>query len=232
MTKSGSLYTWGHGPALGHDTSRALRSQRSTARPKRILLEDKCKGKRRKVKWSRVFAGPTCAFGLDDQGQVWAFGDNACGQLGLGDQLARILPEKLDWTFGAIKSISCGLTHALFLTKQGKVYACGKNDQGQLGLGDKVEFVHQPTLVSKLTFHTSFIACAGQSSMVTSQKGDLWTFGQSRDFSVDEDVQFVPTLWKKTFQESGKRIVRSSDLLVDRVVMGESMALLIAHTDL
>jgi alpha-tubulin suppressor-like RCC1 family protein len=34
-----------------------------------------------------------------------------------------------------IKSISCGRYHTLFLTQDGKLYACGQNKLGQLGIG-------------------------------------------------------------------------------------------------
>ena len=36
-----------------------------------------------------------------------------------------------------IKKIVGGEHHSIFLTTKGEVYSCGKNDVGQLGLGDE-----------------------------------------------------------------------------------------------
>jgi len=41
-----------------------------------------------------------------------------------------------------IKKIATGKSHVLALTLTGKVYAWGKNDKGQLGIGEKGEYVY------------------------------------------------------------------------------------------
>ena len=45
-----------------------------------------------------------------------------------------------------IVSISCGRDYSLFLDKTGKVYSCGANQSGQLGLGKSNEYRYQSTI--------------------------------------------------------------------------------------
>lgn len=49
-----------------------------------------------------------------------------------------------------IISVSAGKFHSLFLTKTNEVYACGGNNFGQLGIGNKKNF-YEPVKVSNLT---------------------------------------------------------------------------------
>jgi alpha-tubulin suppressor-like RCC1 family protein len=86
---------------------------------------------------------------LTDQG-LYTCGYNNGGQLGLSDMNAlgalsffKDPQSAIQTTFtlvkelpGTIKHIAAGSNHTIVLTSQG-LYACGKNDYGQLGLGDK-----------------------------------------------------------------------------------------------
>ena len=71
-------------------------------------------------------------------GKMFACGKNVCGQLGLGDYDERhtftavpALPE------GKVaKQVVAGHSHTVILAEDGTVFACGWNDEGQLGLGD------------------------------------------------------------------------------------------------
>lgn len=63
-------------------------------------------------------------------------GRNDCGQLGLGDDKTRSFPRKVDID-AKIVNAACGQRHTLFLTDSGEVYACGKNEAGQLGIVER-----------------------------------------------------------------------------------------------
>lgn len=94
-----------------------------------------------------------CVFGrhallLSLTGQVYGYGFNNCGQLGLGNY------EHCDqWTIipnlNNVIKIAAGINHSLFLTADEKIYACGANDKGQLGLGH-TNNINIPTLVIDL----------------------------------------------------------------------------------
>lgn len=76
-----------------------------------------------------------------NKGQVWACGVAAYGRLGIGanwsDQDA-LTPQLLQECFEGerVVQISAGFSHSLALTESGRVFSWGRNDLGQLGLGD------------------------------------------------------------------------------------------------
>ncbi|MDR2152805.1 MAG: hypothetical protein LBO72_08290 [Helicobacteraceae bacterium] len=84
-----------------------------------------------------ISAGGKHSFALDSDGKVYATGDNEYGQLGLGDRKSRetftLVPDLSD---KKIVAIVAGEWHSLALSADGKVYAAGRNIEGQLGLGD------------------------------------------------------------------------------------------------
>ena len=87
----------------------------------------------------------TCAIGfshslfIDSSSNVWSFGGNQYGQLGLREVPKQNIPEKIH-NLSEIISVSAGSHHSIFLDKNGNVFACGDNRHGQLGLGD---FTHR-----------------------------------------------------------------------------------------
>ncbi|KAL9656322.1 hypothetical protein ABK040_005089 [Willaertia magna] len=85
------------------------------------------------------------AFGFDHgiccnaSGEVFVIGDNVSGQLGLpGTKNTKQFTKLNNLPFkGEICKLDCGLYHSFILTKTGELYTCGRNKNGQLGLGHK-----------------------------------------------------------------------------------------------
>ncbi len=78
------------------------------------------------------------AFALLEDGQVYGWGWNRHGDLGMGDDVYRIMPTKVE-SLKNIVEISCGMNHTLALDKDGKVWSWGYNHvmgEGVLGHGD------------------------------------------------------------------------------------------------
>src|SRR5690606_16059395 len=75
-----------------------------------------------------------------DQEELFAFGRNDYGQLGLGVTVDRAKPCQVLSIRGAvIYALACGQYHSVISVQGVGVLACGKNDYGQLGtatLGD------------------------------------------------------------------------------------------------
>jgi len=89
-------------------------------------------------------------------GDVYSFGMNSNGQLGLGYTSAPVTtPTKIPMS-GPIKGISAGWRHSLFIY-QGGVASCGLNSSGQLGFGDKVDR-WSPTLIPGTAPYTTAIS--------------------------------------------------------------------------
>jgi alpha-tubulin suppressor-like RCC1 family protein len=79
------------------------------------------------------------SFILTNEGRVYAAGDNEYGQLGLGDNNGyKTFTEVAYLNNKSITAISGDNRHSLALSSEGRVYATGDNQYGQLGLGDNV----------------------------------------------------------------------------------------------
>lgn len=90
--------------------------------------------------------------------QIYAFGNNYYGQLGLNDIIDRNVPTPIVQIDNVI-SISSGKNHSLLLTDDGEVYAFGDNESGQLGLPDghhelaDTSKIYSPKLIPKTSEH-------------------------------------------------------------------------------
>ncbi|EGC35539.1 hypothetical protein DICPUDRAFT_16980, partial [Dictyostelium purpureum] len=73
-----------------------------------------------------------------DKQIVYSWGNNHCGQLGIGSlynvQTPNIVKFKDQSTVNSIKKISSGLYHTMILLNSGKLLSCGKSNDGQLGI--------------------------------------------------------------------------------------------------
>lgn len=80
--------------------------------------------------------GGHAACGLDDRGGLWCWGDNGHGQLGLGDNVDRELPERVEHPEGgAWAAVEAGSRHTCALDARGGLWCWGANDSYQLAVG-------------------------------------------------------------------------------------------------
>ena len=82
-------------------------------------------------------AGMNHSLMLKDNGEVWVWGDNSFGQLGLSSGEVIInQPIKL---MENVRSIACGDNFSMVIMQDRSLWVWGDNSSGQLGLGDKVQ---------------------------------------------------------------------------------------------
>jgi alpha-tubulin suppressor-like RCC1 family protein len=75
---------------------------------------------------------------ISEDGEVFTMGNNDRGQLCLGDQDHRFIPHNVPDLPGPAVAASVGLDFTLILLQDGQVFGCGSNQNGEIGLGQKI----------------------------------------------------------------------------------------------
>src|SRR5271165_576227 len=81
-----------------------------------------------------VAADANESFAVDNQGNVWAWGANTNGQLGVGNTVNESLPTRVSGVSGAV-AVTTGQSHTIVLRNDGTVWGWGANTSGQIGNG-------------------------------------------------------------------------------------------------
>jgi len=131
-----------------------------------------------------VAAGWGYSLALDKSGQVWAWGSNSSGQLGLGytESSPHLLAAKIPG-LNNIVAISSGSSHSLALDKTGQVWAWGANSNGQLGQGN-TSYSASPVKVlgsggTGFLNNIKSISTGSGFSAALDNDGNIWTWGQN-----------------------------------------------------
>ncbi|XP_028353112.1 RCC1 and BTB domain-containing protein 2 isoform X4 [Physeter macrocephalus] len=155
-----------------------------------------------------VACGQMCSMAVVNTGEVYVWGYNGNGQLGLGSSGNQPTPCRVAALQGIrVQRVACGYAHTLVLTDEGQVYAWGANSYGQLGTGNKSNQSYptpvvvekdsscrsQPSLSPTPDFPrgtgcsriTEIAAChSAHTSAAKTQGGHVYMWGQCRGQSV------------------------------------------------
>ena len=127
------------------------------------------------------FIRPKIGFGLTnmavilDDGTVRTFGSNSFGELGNNTRQDSAVPVRVWGISSSAAAVSCGRSHVIVLLADGTLRAFGRNDAGQLGVGDTAGRL-TPVQVLNITNATS-VACGGINTCVLLPDGTVRTFG-------------------------------------------------------
>jgi len=159
------------------------------------------------VKFISISAGENHSVGVCELGNLWGWGSNLFGCLGLGNLFSHstvptlILPNRI------FKSVSAGKEFSIALDNNGKVWCFGSNESGQLGLGDlKNRF--NPVKNSQLK-NIVAISPGSRHTVVMDEDGSLFSFGQNQNFQLglgdnqDRNVPFRVDIPKVQMISSG-----------------------------
>jgi alpha-tubulin suppressor-like RCC1 family protein len=109
-----------------------------------------------------IAAGGSHSLALKTDGTAWAWGDNGYGQLGTGASYRPHLTPAQVQGVGTLTALAGGGASTLGLGADGRVWAWGENQLGQLGIGTSDGNPHpKPAQVTGLTVVTAI--AAGQS---------------------------------------------------------------------
>lgn len=125
--------------------------------------------------WKQVTNGNFSSLAIRENGTLWAWGRNTWGVLGTGTGSSNILTPYQVGADTTWKQVSAGNEHVIAIKENGTLWAWGRNNQGQLGIGSTVD---QATPVQVGTDTTWIWVSAGlQFSTALKSDGTLWTWG-------------------------------------------------------
>uniref|UniRef100_A0A8C9FKU9 HECT domain-containing protein n=1 Tax=Pavo cristatus TaxID=9049 RepID=A0A8C9FKU9_PAVCR len=127
----------------------------------------------------QIACGDHHSMALSRGGNLFTWGRNTHGQLGVGSQDPLISKPQLVKGLKGIPlaQIAAGGAHSVVVSLSGAVYSWGKNNFGQLGLGHTKDR-GRPAYVEALEhWKAVFISCGADHTAVLSKDGLVYTFG-------------------------------------------------------
>ena len=155
VSSEGEVWTWGEGQCGQLGCGRHTKKMTPQLAAAKTLSSDNNGFVDVQCGWSHCLA-------LSSANEIFAWGLNAHGQLGLGDIKARDVPHKIESVSGGTNTaaefnqVACGQNYSAALSLNGELYAWGSKGRGHGG-GNHVLTPREVELTSGSSF--SFIAC-------------------------------------------------------------------------
>ena len=170
ITKDGLLFVWGSNSkgqlGVGQDIDR-----RTTP----VQLQGAITG----IKFVSIAAGYEHTLAASRSGEIYCWGANGWGQLGLGDLEDRNAPHAVlhRFTRAKVVAVAGGARHSVALTDASEVFTWGSNDCGQLGYTVKggKKFVGYPHRQQSIKARK--ITAGHSTSMATLSTGRVFVWG-------------------------------------------------------
>ena len=134
-----------------------------------------------------VAAGGYHSLALDSGGNLYGWGYNNEGELGLGHNVSMLNPQYIT---NGVAAIGAGQFHTLYVRTNGTVWATGANNLGQLG-NNTTNTTLTPVQVSGLT-NASSVAAGYNFSSALASNGVVWSWGDnsSKNLGVTNTYSF------------------------------------------
>ena len=169
IKEDGTLWSWGNNEngELGDGTTK------KSLLPKQIGKD---------TNWYKISVGDKHTIALKKDGTLFAWGNNQWGQLGDNSIENKLTPtqensKSKDWI-----EIATGEEHTVALKKDGTLFAWGRNNYGQLGIGTSNFYEYKTTPTQEITKSKSwsFISSGSGSFTVAIKKnGTLFAWGSN-----------------------------------------------------
>uniref|UniRef100_A0A8D1H028 HECT and RLD domain containing E3 ubiquitin protein ligase family member 6 n=1 Tax=Sus scrofa TaxID=9823 RepID=A0A8D1H028_PIG len=186
--------------------------------PKKITLTD--------IKIIQVSCGHYHSLALSEDGQVFSWGKNSDGQLGLGKEVpSQASPQRVRSLEGIpLAQVAAGGAHSFALSLPGTSFGWGSNRAGQLALsGNNVPAqAYKPRSVGALkNLGVIYISCGYEHTAVLTQDGKVFTFG---------DNSYGQLGHSPTAEKRGPRLVERIEGLVSQIDCGSYHTLAYVYT--
>uniref|UniRef100_A0A4X2LDV3 HECT and RLD domain containing E3 ubiquitin protein ligase 4 n=1 Tax=Vombatus ursinus TaxID=29139 RepID=A0A4X2LDV3_VOMUR len=127
----------------------------------------------------QIACGYYHSLALSKGSEVFSWGQNKHGQLGLGFELKRqSSPQLLKSLLGIpFSQVAAGGAHSFVLTLSGAIFGWGRNKFGQLGLNDENDRFVPNLLKSLRSQKIVYICCGEDHTAALTKEGGVFTFG-------------------------------------------------------
>lgn len=172
---------------------------------------------------SQVACGLHHSVLLSSHGEVYVFGGNQHGQLGLGDFVIRDVPTQVPLNCKIIQ-IAAGSNHTVLLNTEGQVYTFGNNQRGQLGRApSSIDYKWNampglvPNLGPQFGRRATWISAFGDHTFIKFDESLInpSTLPSARVIANRRCIVIIPHDQEESFSDSSKEALgRTSRLLV------------------
>ncbi|XP_018880923.2 probable E3 ubiquitin-protein ligase HERC6 isoform X1 [Gorilla gorilla gorilla] len=178
------------------------------------------------IKIIQVSCGHYHSLALSKDSQVFSWGKNSHGQLGLGKEFpSQASPQRVRSLEGIpLAQVAAGGTHSFALSLCGTSFGWGSNSAGQLALSGRnvPAQSNKPLSIGALkNLGVVYISCGDEHTAVLTQDGKVFTFGDN----CSGQLGYSPTPEKR-----GPQLVERIDGLVSQIDCGSYHTLAYVHT--
>ena len=190
IDSNGNLYTFGH--RFDHKLGRDVRDGYEI--PGKVSIPGN-------IPVIQVSCGVNHTACIDANNEIWVFGSNQSGELGLGETEFRIRSQieyPIKIPNHKAKFIFCGDYHTAFIDLRNHVWTFGNNKLGQLGLGlQGIKLVHYPMEIAhvchegqiiKRDFRVKQVYCIRYITLFIDFENNLWVTGRNEKLSIESKV--------------------------------------------
>lgn len=127
----------------------------------------------------QISSGQYHCLALTNNGELYGWGSNAYGQLGIGITSEKVIKPALIKSLNGIPIafVACGGHHSFAISKSGAVFGWGKNTFGQLGLNDQQSKSYPTALKTLRSLGVRYIACGDDFTVFLTIDGGVFTCG-------------------------------------------------------
>ena len=125
---------------------------------------------------------------LADNGDLYSFGCNDCGQLGLGNTENYFSPKKIE-TITDIQFVECGSTFSFCKSNNNEIFCWGSNSKSQLGIGNTIN-QHLPYKCIDYPDNVVNIKCGDNHTLVLTSNQEVFSCGINTEGQLGRFVDF------------------------------------------
>lgn len=127
-----------------------------------------------------IVAGGESSFAIDEDNNLYAWGRNHVGQLGVGDKVDRYEPA---FVMSNVKEVWTSGSHSFARTHNGVLYGWGSNTSGQLGFANTKQNVLKP---QKIGSKYVDVAAGKRHTLFFDKYGGVYACGSNQNYELGQ----------------------------------------------